>query len=373
MEVRARYTMMGLFAVAVIFFVFAFIYWLDAAGGLGKRSAYLVRFDGPVAGLLKGSAVLFNGVRVGEVANLELDPTQPQDVLVEIAIDHTTPVRSDTKVLIDFQGLTGAPVVALVGGSAALPLLKSADGRKPLLQAEKDAGQGMTQIARQVLQRLDGVIAENAEPLRSTIASINSFSVALARNTEKVDGIFAGLERLTGGGRRAPSDVFDLMPAAIDQKPEKIPAGQLLIAEPTALAMLDAERVSVSGPEAENVGLANARWPDILSKVLQTRIIQSFENAGYMGAISRTLDEVRTNHRLLTSVRAFGIAAGPDAAATVELAAKLVDEEGQVIGSRIFRASRPLAELKADVAMQALDESSQAVLQELVIWACQTI
>ncbi len=107
METRARYTLMGLFAAAVIFLIFAFIYWLDAAGGLGKRSAYMIRFEGPVAGLLRGSAVLFNGVRVGEVASLSLLPDRPQEVLVEIDVDQGTPVRSDTKVTIDFQGISG--------------------------------------------------------------------------------------------------------------------------------------------------------------------------------------------------------------------------------------------------------------------------
>jgi phospholipid/cholesterol/gamma-HCH transport system substrate-binding protein len=373
MEVRARYTLMGLFAVAVIFFVFAFVYWLDAAGGIGKRSTYLVRFDGPVSGLLRGSAVLFNGVRVGEVSSLKLDAARPQEVQVEIVIDQATPVRRDTKVDIDFQGLTGAPVVALVGGSGALPLLRGAAGEKPLLIAEKGAGEGMTQVARQVLKRLDGVIAENSKPLRDTIASIDTFAGALARNSDKVDGIFAGLERLTGGGKKKSSDVFDLLPAKIDPKPAKVPSGQLLIADPTALAVLDAERVRVSGPDADKLGLASARWPDILSKLLVTRIIQSFESAGYTGAVARTLDEVKTNYRLLTNVREFAIKTGPDAAAVVEIAAKLVDPEGRVVAARTFQASRPLVKLDAASAMQTLNESSQTVLGELVLWVCKTI
>jgi phospholipid/cholesterol/gamma-HCH transport system substrate-binding protein len=363
---------MGLFALGVICAVFAFVYWLDAAGGLSRRSSYVIRFDGSVSGLLRGSAVLFNGVRVGEVGRLDLIPSEPESVMVEIAVDNSAPVRQDTKVGIDFQGLTGAPVIALSGGSAKLPILSDVNGEKPILTAEKGAGQGMSQVARQVLQRLDTVISENSEPLRNTIASINTFSAALARNSEKVDGIFDGLSRLTGGGKK-PTQIIDLSPAKFNPIPSRVPDGPLLIPEPTALALLDSERIYASGTGAGALDLSDMRWPDILSKVLQTRIIQSFENTGYKGAVGRTLDELKTAHRLLIDVRAFGIQTGPDPAATVELSVKVADNAGHIISSRIFRVSRPLTELRSETAMKALNESAGTAFSELVLWVCATV
>ncbi len=307
MEVRARYVLMGVFSLAVILGVFAFVYWLEAVGGLSARNNYRIRFDSPVAGLLQGSAVLFNGVRVGEVVALTLDRDKPEDVVIEIAVERGTPVRSDTRVGIDFQGLAGAPVVSLVGGSASLPLLAPEDGVVPELAAEKDAGLGMTQVARQVLKRLDTVVSENAEPLKSTIANINSFSAALARNSDKVDGIVAGLERFTGAGK-ARTMVFDLAPATPGPPSPKCPASRLLVLEPTALAVIDAERVRITGAASDEADLAQVRWPDILSKVLQVRLVQSFENAGYPGAVPRTMEDVQTDHRLMTNVRSFELA-----------------------------------------------------------------
>jgi phospholipid/cholesterol/gamma-HCH transport system substrate-binding protein len=66
-ETRARYVQVGAFTLAVLLASFVFVYWLNSATGLGSRSLYMVRFEGSVSGLLTGSAVLFNGVRVGEV------------------------------------------------------------------------------------------------------------------------------------------------------------------------------------------------------------------------------------------------------------------------------------------------------------------
>ena len=104
MEIRARYVQMGAFTLAVIAAGFAFVYWLENAGGLRERTVYRIQFESPVSGLLKGSAVLFNGIRVGEVTALDLSSANPRQVLATIAIERATPVRKDTAVGIDFQG-----------------------------------------------------------------------------------------------------------------------------------------------------------------------------------------------------------------------------------------------------------------------------
>ena len=58
--------------------MFGFVYWLNNAGGLSERTVYQVRFENTVSGLLPGAAVLFNGIRVGEVTGLQLDPTSAE-------------------------------------------------------------------------------------------------------------------------------------------------------------------------------------------------------------------------------------------------------------------------------------------------------
>ena len=119
METRAPFVIVGAFVLAAIAAVFGFVYWLNNAGGIGKRETYQVIFNGPVPGLLVGAAVLFNGIRVGEVTSLELVADHPHDVHATIAVAEHTPVRANTKVGLDFQGLTGVPVVALEGGEDA--------------------------------------------------------------------------------------------------------------------------------------------------------------------------------------------------------------------------------------------------------------
>ena len=77
METRAPFVVVGAFVLAAIVAVFGFVYWLQNTGGLGPRTSYHVQFEGSVPGLLVGAAVLFNGIRVGEVADLGLAPVTP--------------------------------------------------------------------------------------------------------------------------------------------------------------------------------------------------------------------------------------------------------------------------------------------------------
>ncbi len=211
METRAPYALIGLFVLAAIGAVFGFVFWLHNTGGLGERTVYRVRFENAVSGLLTGAAVLFNGIRVGEVTDLGLNPDNPRQVMVTIAVVATTPVRADTQAGLEYQGLTGVPVVSLIGGASGVALLPASKTEPPILIADPAAGQSMTEAARQALRRVDAVLADNSEALKSAIGNLSTFTGALARNSDRVDGILSGLERMTAGNTAKPiATTYDL-------------------------------------------------------------------------------------------------------------------------------------------------------------------
>ncbi|MGB6702316.1 MlaD family protein, partial [Methyloceanibacter sp.] len=181
METRARYALIGAFMLAVIAASFAFVYWLENKGGFGQRAYYQLRFDSSVSGLQEGSAVLFNGFRVGEVTGLTLDPEHPDQVVATVGVVDGTPVRSDTKVGIESQGLTGGAAVTLTGGDASSPPVSAENGELPVLGAEPGAGQDWQSLGREALRKLNNILSDNADNLHSAIANFNTFTDVLAK------------------------------------------------------------------------------------------------------------------------------------------------------------------------------------------------
>jgi phospholipid/cholesterol/gamma-HCH transport system substrate-binding protein len=199
METRANYMLIGVFTLAVVVGVFAFVYWFQNVGGAGERAFYRVHFDGSVSGLRTGGSVLFNGIRVGEVTDLKLNPQHPKQVIATISIDKSVEVRADTEAGLEFQGLTGIAALSLKGGSSSAPPLVGDKANPPLLTAPSGASQDVMQVARDALRRVDDLIAENQKSFQSALDNIDKFSGALARNSERIDKIAEGLQNLTGG------------------------------------------------------------------------------------------------------------------------------------------------------------------------------
>jgi len=371
MEIRARYLQTGAFTLAVLFAGFAFVYWLNDAGALRDRAVYRVRFQGSVSGLLKGSAVLFNGVRVGEVMNLQLDGADPRQVQATIAVDRNTPIRIDTVAAIDFQGLTGSPVIALIGGKSELPPVAE-KGQPPVLVADAAAGQSMSQAARDVLRRFDSLLADNAQPLRSMIGNLDTFAGALARNSDHLDGIVSGLERMTGGaGAKARLVTYDLTAPLAAEAAAKPLAAQLAVLDPSALGALDTERIqSVSGNGAF-ASLPDAQWSDALPKLVQLKVLRSLEDAGRFSGVSRPLDGLAADFQLGIDIRKFQVSA--NGAADVEVGCKIIDSNGRIVAMRVFRASVAAEAANAPAVVAALDKAFGKAGSDLVAWLAHAV
>ena len=199
METRANYVLIGLFTVAVIAAGFGFVYWFHRGGGIGERAVYRVLFDGPVSGLRTGAPVLFNGIRVGEIADLALNSNDPRKVIATITVAKSAPVRADTRVGVEYQGLTGIASLSLRGGAQAAAPLTPANGQPPVLQADPGSTQDLMQAGREVLRKVDEMLIENQTALRNAVKNLETFTAVMARNADRVDRIVGGVETAVQG------------------------------------------------------------------------------------------------------------------------------------------------------------------------------
>ncbi len=224
MERKAHYALIGLFTFAVVAGAFGFIFWLHHSSGKKQAVAYRVIFDSSVSGLQVGGNVLFNGIRVGEVTNLRLDPDKPNQVVAMLAVNKSTPIRSDTRVGLEFAGLTGVAAVSLKGVSAKTPLIEREEGEPPTLRADPSASQDMMQAAREVLNKAEEVIAANQEAVHQAIADIATFSASLARNSDSVDSIVRDAKDTMANAKEATASARTLM-ENLDKRTDDITIG----------------------------------------------------------------------------------------------------------------------------------------------------
>lgn len=170
METRANYVLIGVFTLAVIVGAFGFVWWFERLSDSNFRSVYEVVYDGSVSGLRKGSAVNFNGIRVGEVYNLKLDPADPRRVVAEVGVASGTPIRNDTKAGLEFQGLTGIATVTLTGGAANAPVIVAEKGKYPRIVAEPT--QDLMTAAKSAVNRIDKMLADNEKRIDQIVKNI---------------------------------------------------------------------------------------------------------------------------------------------------------------------------------------------------------
>jgi phospholipid/cholesterol/gamma-HCH transport system substrate-binding protein len=373
MEIRARYVLIGSFVLAFALGMFGFVYWIKNTGGLGQRTTYQVRFEEPVSGLTIGSSVLFNGIRVGAITDLRLDSQDPKRLTVMIAIDPATPIRSDAEVDVTYQGLTGAPAIALKGGEPNAPPLPAPDHEPPVLLAKPGVGQNLTEAARTTLHGIDSIVTDNSKDLHTAISGFSTFADMLGRNSKRLEGIIGGLEKLTGAGEKKPVAVYDLVAPKDFPSLEKTIKQQMVVPDPTAILAFDTQKILIRAADGTFSSVEDAQWADNLPKLMQARILQSFENAQQLSAVSRPSDQLEGAYRLELGIRNFQITLTPAPVAVVEFSARLLDGKGNVVSAHLFKASAPAKSAQAPDAVAALDAAFAQAAQELVIWTVGSI
>jgi len=368
MEIRARYILIGSFTLAVLLAAFTFIYWLENTVGLGQVT-YRVRFNEPVSGLGAGAGVMFNGARVGTVTSLELDQQDPKRLTATIAVNAATPIRSDTAVDVTHQGLTGAPTIALKGGSADAPRMISQNGRPPELVAGAGVGRSITESIQHTLNKIDGILDENAKPLNTAITGISEFADMLGKNSKRVEGLIGGLEKLTGSGsdQQTPK-VYDLAAATDFAALDKTIGAHMVVPDPSSILLFDTQKIMIRAPDGTYSNVKGGQWADNLPKLMQARVVQSFENAHQLKAVSKPFDMTEGAYRLELGIRNFQIMPEPTPSAIVEFSARVLDDRGQVTGARIFNISAPAKSVEASDAVAGLNAAFSKAAHELVVW-----
>ncbi len=182
-------------------------------------------------------------------------------------------------------------------------------------------------------------------------------------------GIGAGGLLLAACGGSPPPPIYDLSAARDKFQGRGGVRGQILVYEPSAIALYDTERLVIKGTTQGLTYLPGAQWADRLPKLVQSRIIQSFENSNRFKSIGRPGDHISATALLNTEIRAFEVEE-QTRQALVEISAKLVSQgSGRIETGKLFTARIPVATIDGAGASAALDEALRVVLSQIVSWA----
>ena len=187
-----------------------------------------------------------------------------------------------------------------------------------------------------------------------------------------------GLQILRGGGvalslmlisacAAPPLATFDLSAPTVQAKARQMRA-ILVVQEPIAAAPLDGDRIVVRVGGTSIAVVKGAQWADRLPRLLQNRLVQTFENAQLTRHVSRPGDGIAADRSLAWEIRRFEVQT-EDAVARVEVSVRILDPSGRVVAAQIFSASAPGSAGEGAAASAALNEASNDVLRQIVAWA----
>jgi phospholipid/cholesterol/gamma-HCH transport system substrate-binding protein len=237
MERHARYVLVGVSSVAILFAAMIFIIWLGRTDFSRSYDEYRIVFQGPVRGLTEGGDVQFNGITMGRIQAIALDEHDPSHVLTDIQLHAGTPVRADSVAMMETQGISGVNIIQITAGSIHRPLLRTVPhSGRPVIQSSTDSmaalsalfpgGGEMVRSATEALNRVNRLLSDRTiTDLAATAHDVRLTAGAIAENREmftrasstlaKLDDAATDIQHAAasvrniaeGDGRRAASDI----------------------------------------------------------------------------------------------------------------------------------------------------------------------
>lgn len=324
METKANYAIVGFFTLLVIAAAFGFVYWMAQSGRGGTMAELAIRIPGSANGLSVGSPVRFNGIPVGSVRSLSIDPDDPQYSIAFTEVRADAPVYPSTRAVLEVQGLTGAAYIELSGGNKGEEniLQKALETERPaVLIADQSSVTNLLATADKILERanqaigdLQGFVADARGPLTQTIRNAETFTGALASNSGAIDEFLESMSTLAVNFNGV-SQRLDSTLAAADQLVRAVDPGKI------NAVVSNAERVS------RNVANASENLDEIARSITEAA-------SGFQQVTTDAQSVVRRADTLMAAISPQNVgtainnitAASEDARGALSSAREVVDD-----------------------------------------------
>ncbi|WP_174800501.1 MlaD family protein [Martelella limonii] len=219
METKANYTVVGFFVLLVLAATAGLIFWMQEYGRQGPVADLIVRIPGSANGLSVGSAVRFNGIQVGSIKSLEIDPSDARYTMARTQVNAQTPVYKSTTAKLEIQGLTGTGYIELSANGEQGDNILQESLRTDIpaeITADKSGLSNLLTTADRIMKRVDAtvgdvqtIVDQVKTPLTQTIKNVDTFTSALADNSDEISNFLASVGKM--------SDTVDGLASRLDQ------------------------------------------------------------------------------------------------------------------------------------------------------------
>ncbi len=216
MKARASNLMIGTTTLAVIVAAFVGFLGFRKIHSIAQRGPLRIVFEGSASGLHKGGSVNFDGVQVGEILSLKLD--NPRKIVAFVTVDNSAPIRKDTVVGLEFQGLTGVAAISLTGGAATAPPVPLDEDGIPILTADLSEIQSI----RDTLHSVDRILVGNQTTIKDGLLSFETYTASLASKGDAIEKAIGKADDAFASFGSAVTKIDNILPGFADGKADEL-------------------------------------------------------------------------------------------------------------------------------------------------------
>jgi phospholipid/cholesterol/gamma-HCH transport system substrate-binding protein len=216
MKLKASNLMIGTTTLAVIAAAFVGMLAIQKIRAVRQQGPLRIVFEGSASGLRKGGSVNFDGVQIGEIKSLTLD--NPRKVVAFVMVDNSAPIRKDTVVGLEFQGLTGIAAISLTGGAPSAPPVPLDEDGVPILTADLREIESI----RDSLHNVDRLLVGNQSTIKDTLLNFETYTASLASKGEAIDRIIGKADGAFAGFDSAMTRIDGIMPGLADGNADEL-------------------------------------------------------------------------------------------------------------------------------------------------------
>lgn len=174
-----------------------------------------------------------------------------------------------------------------------------------------------------------------------------------------------------------PPRIYTLTPKSTFPKDLPELQGLIIIEQPHAGADIETEKITTHLTPHKVDYYNLARWTERAHKMIQTLMVESFENSRKLTAIASDAAKLRSDYLLMTELKEFQTEAYHDPKnihVHVAINAKLIKmPERKLITSQNFDRTLISPSTKMDDIVATFDKATGKILKKLVIWTIHSI